>query len=156
MGLSGPNVIYGSSQSQSGLGSLNDQVSGLCVYSMPDFWSGRMNASDAISNVGSTFQNRLRSQDTRFELNMQTNGNLVLTQGSTTLWSTYGQGAGTGQLATMQNDGNFVVYNSNHSAVWSSNTSGNPGAYLALQDDGNLVIYASTGSVLWASNTCCH
>jgi len=94
------------------------------------------------------------SCDGRFRLTMQTDGNLVLYQGSTALWHTGTQGTGA-QRAIMQNDGNFVVYAANNNAVWHSHTYDNPGAYLAMQDDGNLVVYNSANSYLWASSTCC-
>ena len=96
----------------------------------------------------------VKSCDGRFRLTMQTDGNLVLYQGSTALWNTGTQGTGA-QRAIMQNDGNFVVYAANNNAVWHSHTYDNPGAYLAMQNDGNLVVYNSANSYLWASETCC-
>lgn len=95
------------------------------------------------------------SPDGRFTLIYQTDGNLVLYQGSGDLWHINKSGYSTGQ-AVMQGDGNLVVYDGNGEAIWSSGTSGTTGAFLAVQSDGNLVIYTPTTSVpLWSSNTNC-
>jgi hypothetical protein len=91
------------------------------------------------------------SCDARFTLAMQTDGNLVLYQGSTPLWASY---TTTGQSAIMQTDGNFVLYDSNHNPAWSSNTWGRSNSHLSVQDDGNLVVYAGA-QALWSSGTCC-
>src|SRR5260370_23924360 len=81
-----------------------------------------------------------------FDLNMQSDSNLVLYKnGSQFLWATNTAGGNAGK-AIMQTDGNFVLYKTSGQAIWLSNTGGNPGAYLKLQDDGNLVIYDSTGA----------
>jgi hypothetical protein len=77
---------------------------------------------------------------------MQSDGNLVLFQGSKALWSSGTAGNG-GATVTMQTDGNLVVYNGG-TATWNSNTAGFSGASLQLQDDGNLVIYHS-GHPVW-------
>jgi hypothetical protein len=98
---------------------------------------------------------RKTSCDGRFYLLLQTDGNLVLYEGTTPLWATGTQGTSPGQ-AIMQTDGNFVLYNSAGVPLWSSGTQGNPGASLAIQDDGNLVIYTTGGGGIWSSNTCCH
>lgn len=91
------------------------------------------------------------SQDGRFRLIMQTDGNFVLYQGYAALWHTSTSGSGANNLAAFQADGNLVVYNPNQ-PVWSSGIY-SPGATLALQNDGNLVIYAINGQPLWASGT---
>jgi hypothetical protein len=94
------------------------------------------------------------SADGRFVLAFQGDGNLVLYQGSTALWSTGTHGTGA-TVAVMQGDGNLVLYSSAGAPLWASNTAGNPGAWLVVQGDGNLVLYSSSGTALWASNTCC-
>ncbi len=94
------------------------------------------------------------SCDSRFTLSQQSDGNLVLYEGSTALWATGTNGQST-VAAIMQADGNLVTY-TNAGANWASNTSNNPGDYLAIQTDGNMVIYNSAGSAIWTSNTCCH
>lgn len=86
-----------------------------------------------------------------YKLIMQSDGNLVLYEGSSALWAS--NTVGRGAYAVMQGDGNLVVYNWSNQAVWASGTNGNAGARLVLQGDRNLVIYASNGQALWASNT---
>jgi hypothetical protein len=94
----------------------------------------------------------LLSANGDYGLNMQGDGNLVLYQGSTALWSS-GTSGTAATRAVMQGDGNFVLYSSSGAAVWSSGTSGNSGAYLEVQNDGNVVIYSATGSALWSTGT---
>ncbi len=104
---------------------------------------------------------RLTSSNARFNLVMQTDGNLVLydgTPGQNPIWAT-----GTWNLPNdrrpthtdMQTDGNLVLYNDTNQAAWASNSWGpnriNP--YLELQNDGNLVIYHNGRNPLWASGT---
>ena len=99
---------------------------------------------------------QLASCDGRFSLAMQTDGNLVLYEGATPLWSSNTAGTA-GALAVMQDDGNFVVYTGSGTALWSSVTAGaGCGAYVAVQNDGNTVIYNSGGTAIWSTGTCCH
>lgn len=93
----------------------------------------------------------LLSEDRRFNLAMQTDGNLVLYGPSGALWWT-GTNGGSDRRAIMQQDGNLVVYNGTGQALWNSATSGNPNAKLVLQNDGNLVIYSAGGAALWSSS----
>jgi Beta-1,3-glucanase len=100
----------------------------------------------------------LTSSNGRFHLNMQTDGNLVIYDGSSAIWAT-----GTWSLpsdrkptrADMQADGNLVLYNDANQAAWASGSWGlgrvNP--YVEIQDDGNLVIYHNGRTPLWASGT---
>lgn len=113
----------------------------------------------------------LVSQDGRFKLILQTtDGNLVLYQGETALWSPHLEhvdpkypypNAWYKNLLVFQTDGNLVVYGGTTPgdisiAIWSSGTDGNPNATLNVQSDGNLVISSSTGRPLWSTKTCCH
>jgi len=99
---------------------------------------------------GGNYLNSLASRDGRFRFVYQGDGNLVLYQGSTALWSTQTFGPG---WAAMQGDGNLVIYSSDGTPKWNSQTWGHPGAYLVAQNDGNVVIYASNGVALWSTNT---
>jgi hypothetical protein len=92
-----------------------------------------------------------RSCDGRFELAMQTDGNLVWYGPSGALWDTATNGHG-GYVAIMQTDGNFVEYGASSNALWSSGSSGHAGAWLALQTDGNLVVYEGS-TALWDTGT---
>lgn len=91
----------------------------------------------------------VHSENARYRLAMQTDGNLVLYRNDDAVrWSTAtSQG---GSFSIMQGDGNFVLYNPNGYPLWHTVTGGNPGAILAVQNDGNLVVYSSAGKALWA------
>ncbi|HYC88577.1 MAG TPA: hypothetical protein VEO54_05150 [Thermoanaerobaculia bacterium] len=87
----------------------------------------------------------LRSEDRRFVLILQHDGNLVLYKDGQPQW----RSDLPVRLAAMQADGNFVLYDEQR-AVWESAT-GTPGSQLVLQSDGNLVVYDPDGQPLWAS-----
>jgi hypothetical protein len=103
---------------------------------------------------------RLTSSNGRFNLVMQTDGNLVLYDGApgqNPIWAT-----GTWNLpddrrptyAELQTDGNLVLYNDARQPAWAAGVFGtftNP--YLEVQDDGNLVIYHNGRTAIWASGT---
>ncbi len=93
----------------------------------------------------------LRSTDGRFELVLQSDGNLVLyCLGIGALWDTRTPGRDVNDVI-MQGDGNLVMYGPS-GAIWNSATDNNPGAFLSLQNDGNLVIYRDT-TALWHTGT---
>jgi hypothetical protein len=92
----------------------------------------------------------LYSRNSRFRLQMQYDGNLVLVQnGRTVLWSS-GTGRHKGAFAVMQAAGNFVVYQG-RTPLWATPTS-KRGAILQMQNDGNLVIYSGR-TALWSTGT---
>ena len=93
------------------------------------------------------------SQDLRFELIYQTDGNLVLYQQGVPIWNT--QTITSAGYAGMQTDGNFVIYWPSWVPYWATNTYGNPGSHLVVQNDGNVVIYRSNGTPMWWTGTCC-
>ncbi len=88
-------------------------------------------------------------------LYMQPDGNLVLYQYGTALWSsgTFGQNCGSNQCyAVFQGDGNFVVYNGS-TPLWNSQTGGNSGAHLILTDQlPHIEIVSGNQSILWANS----
>lgn len=87
-----------------------------------------------------------------YMLTLQSDGNLVLSENTGTVWASGTDGKGAVR-ATLQDDGNFVLYTSDDNAVWSTGTQGNEGSRLVLQDDRNLVVFGSDGGARWASNT---
>ena len=96
----------------------------------------------------------LWSCDGHYQLAMQTDGNFVLYEGGTPLWSSNTAGTGSTNFAIMQDDANLVVYTSASVAVWSSGTGGRGcGYYLAVQTDGNVVIYTTGGTAIWDTGT---
>jgi GH25 family lysozyme M1 (1,4-beta-N-acetylmuramidase) len=108
---------------------------------------GSMSAGEGLGPGAS-----VTSCDGRFQLVMQTDGNVVLYAHGIALWATGTNGKG-GYLFVMQGDGNLVLYSNAGCPMWASNTSGHPGAFFAVQSDGNLVIYTSAGTPLWSSGT---
>jgi hypothetical protein len=98
---------------------------------------------------------KMVSQDGRFSLLLQQDGNLVLYFGSTPLWAT-NTPTGRQLYFRVQADGNAVLYNVEFDPVWASNTATYSGATLTLQNDGNLVLRDTGGTIRWQSNTCCH
>ncbi len=110
---------------------------------------GAIQSGKGLSPGGS-----IKSCDGRFTLANQTDGNVVLYQGSRALWSTGTAGKG-GYAFVMQTDGNLVLYTRAGTALWNSRTAGRSGAALSLQNDGNAVVYQA-GLARWTSGTCCH
>lgn len=83
----------------------------------------------------------LYSCDERFQLQLQTDGNIVLrVVDYVALWTSQTYGTSPSGLV-MQEDGNLVLYGTDGAPIWHISTHGHPGAYLVLQDDGNLVVY---------------
>lgn len=109
---------------------------------------GRLDAGAAL-----TRGQAVSSCDGRFRWVHQTDGNVVLYQGSAPLWSTGTHGQATSGLV-MQGDGNLVLYAPGGVPLWASGTAGQPGTSLSVQDDGNVVLYRA-GQPLWSTHTCC-
>jgi hypothetical protein len=101
---------------------------------------------------------RLQSDNGRYTLSLQSDGNVVLYgHHHQAIWATNTPRTNPANFA-MQTDGNLVLYTSSGSPIWASNTNNNPGAFLVVQDDGNLVVYragarATPDNALWASGT---
>lgn len=88
------------------------------------------------------------SCDGRFQMQLQTDGNMVLrVVDYVALWTSGTHGTSPSGLV-MQEDGNLVLYGTDGSAIWHIGTHGNAGAHLTLQDDGNLVVYRGN-TALW-------
>jgi hypothetical protein len=113
--------------------------------------SDTLQSGERLNNGGT-----LLSENSRFKLGLQGDGNFVLYKllgdDHQALWAS-GTNGRTVTHAVMQGDGNLVLRDPDHNAVWATGTDGNPGAFLAMQNDGNLVIYSSNHKALWATNT---
>jgi hypothetical protein len=80
------------------------------------------------------------SDDGRFTLVHQADGNVVLyADGDRALWSNGTVGLDSDVLI-MQDDGNVVLYATDGSALWNSGTAGNSGAQLEVRVDGRFVV----------------
>jgi hypothetical protein len=94
----------------------------------------------------------LFSQNRRFFLIMQLDGNLVLYRDAwVPLWST--STFGSGHRALFQPDANLVVYGSDWTSLWASHSNGHWGGDLTVENDGNLVIRDVTGKTVWTTGT---
>ncbi len=111
----------------------------------------------------------LVSENGRYHLVLQTDGNLVLYYKPHPTYAELNPDAGsliaiwnTGTMASsdsnpdrilrMQSDGNLVLYRPPAqlgNALWHTHTYGNPGAYLQLHNSGNLSLSSPDGEVLW-------
>lgn len=93
----------------------------------------------------------LVSKNGQYQMSFQTDGNLVVYQGSKAIWaSNTNVGVKSDKLA-FQTDGNLVLYFMNY-ATWASGIygSGYNNAYLVMQDDGILAAY-NNGSLYWST-----
>jgi hypothetical protein len=127
-------------------------VPGAAPSGTPSCTGSTSGCGELTANQQLTSNQSLASCNGDYTLIMQSDGNLVLYQGSTALWASNTVGSGADE-AIMQGDGNFVLYTSSGSPVWSSGTAGNAGAYLDVQNDANVVIYSASGSALWSTGT---
>ncbi|MFD6896004.1 LysM peptidoglycan-binding domain-containing protein [Rhodococcus sp. NPDC060086] len=105
-----------------------------------------LNAGQSLS-VGQ----ELKSDNGKYALTLQRDGNLVLSESGKAVWAAGTNGSGAVR-ANVQEDGNFVLYKNDNSPVWASETSGNSGVRLTVQDDRNVVLYAGSKPV-WASDS---
>src|SRR6185295_13316034 len=113
----------------------------------------RRNLMNVLSS-GSTLKpgDAVTSANGHYRLELQPDGNLVLSGPRGLAWDSGTRGKGVA-TAEMQIDGNFVLYTADRGVVWSADTTG-PGAHLLLQDDRNVVILAADGTtVLWTPNS---
>lgn len=95
----------------------------------------------------------IRSATGRYLAVMQTDGNFVVYDRSTTPAKTqWSSATNTTALtrAVLQTDGNFVIYTGS-TAKWSSATAPGTGVRLVMQTDGNLVMYSKGNIALWST-----
>ncbi len=101
-------------------------------------------------NVGE----QLVSQNGRFNIIMQSDGNFVLydKQQNIATWASNTYLSDVNHVI-MQHDGNLVAYNNGTVSRWASNTWNSDAAYAIIQNDGNFVLYNNENNPRWASNT---
>lgn len=92
---------------------------------------------------------QLVSDNGKYRLLYQRDGNLVIYGPSGPIWAT-NTGGGPG-FAVMQGAGNLVVYGADGHATWGSPGTDVPGSHAYLQDPGNLVVYAPDGTPKWST-----
>ncbi len=129
-----------------------------------EFGHGKPNAEKAAKYLSGTFfniyelysgtqleQNEfLQSQNGKYRLWMQTDGNVVIYDValSRAIWGTY---TNQGKRLIMQTDGNLVLYDAAWKPLFNTQTWGSPGNYARLEDDGYLKVYTSEGREVWSS-----
>ena len=116
----------------------------------------QMEKKAASDSCVETCEINTTSVDGKYNLVMQSDGNLVIYEGSVVHWATGTNGSGTAPYRlVMQGDGNLVIYDKNDSVVWATGTngSGTTPYRLVMQSDRNLVIYDKNDSVIWATGT---
>lgn len=96
------------------------------------------------------------SGDGRMRLTYQGDGNLVLYDNNSPVWSSNTYGISSEYLA-MQNDGNLVIYASGGVPVWESNTDGYWGAVVVVQPNRCALMYHGTpydAFIPWGTSSC--
>lgn len=103
-----------------------------------------------LPNEGLYPNQRVLSCNGRYQLMLQYDGNLVLTdlQTNTVLWSAGSQG-NLVDVLVMQGDGNLVIYDIQGTPIWNSQTNGKPGLKLKLFNNGTIKLYDSAWGTPW-------
>jgi hypothetical protein len=144
--ISGINLNNYSTISCGVLGGTGNKLAYQCGKDLP---------STCLSTApGSLCSNNLVSGNYIFNVAMD--GNLIMYNGSKTIWSSgvYGKGKAPYNLQ-MQADGNLVEYDVDHIPIWASGTNGKGTApfKFVVEANGNAVIYDKTNFIIWTTNT---
>jgi hypothetical protein len=100
------------------------------------FWLGNDGNLVVYGCTGATWSSGTNNSTNARRLSMQGDGNLVLREGTTVIWSSKSQNKGTAPYRLqMQNDGNLVIYDTNSLAVWSSKSQGKDGSCAFVQGE---------------------
>ena len=128
----------------------------LCLADRPaTAVQGRLSAVDHLLEAGEMLElgQSVTSQNARFSLMLRRDGNLVLNEGLTMLWSSDTAGTGAHRVV-MQHDGDLAMYRLlqyGSYPVWRSMSAGSDGAVLSVKDDGGVVIRLGDGPILWSA-----
>ncbi|MEU7590115.1 LamG-like jellyroll fold domain-containing protein [Micromonospora sp. NPDC049230] len=90
----------------------------------------------------------LRSDVGNYQLLMQDDGNLVLSQAGFPIWDT-STWNNPGAYVTLQTDGNLVVYRSDGVALSATDTAGTAASQLVVRDNGDLMLLDPVGTIIW-------
>ncbi len=154
---SGGQVLWSTDTSGVGCANLVLQDDGnLVLYDHTKaVWASGTVDSKLVSRDKLTAGQRIFSPNEQYELQMSSDGDLVLDgPGANELWSS--GTSGTGTFAELRSDGNFVVVDGAGHDAWLTHTDSDSGDHVSLQDDGNLVVYGSGGQAVWSSATNAH
>lgn len=91
---------------------------------------------------------KLTSGNSKFILEFQTDGDLVLSVNGIVLWRS--DTSLRGDNLIFEENGNLNIYDSDNQIVFTTNTSGK---YLKLEDDGNLVVNNDNNRTIWSTKT---
>lgn len=106
---------------------------------------------DRLSNGASLAPGeQLVSANKAYQLTLQTNGDLVLTKGSTVTWRTNTAGKGGVRLSMLSN-GYLLLATKSWATVWLASARAVPGPWLQLRNDGILAIYDNTNRLVWTN-----
>lgn len=144
------------SSSSSDLGSLSSN--GSASKHQTDKTKTGQDSQNSVSSKSILKQNEtlrvgqsLRSENGKFEAQMQEDGNLVIQgENKTVTWSTNVKKTGDFKELVMQQDGNLVLY-IDHQAVWASHTETSNANCLTLTNEGALQV-KKDDSVVWDSS----
>jgi len=91
------------------------------------------------------------SENRRFHMIMQSDGNLVLYGPNGAVWNSATMTGGS--YAVMKATGTLIVKSPSERVLWSSRTHVKGGAKFLLQNDGNFVIYSLGGTAIWSTKS---
>jgi cell wall-associated NlpC family hydrolase len=111
----------------------------------PARWPTTLEAGQSL-----TAGQELESANGRYFVVMQADGNVVVQDSRTAIWSTKTTGE-SGAALHLQTDGKLVVRNTAGKDVWRKDTSPSHHDTLTIEDDGNLVLYNADPMPLWSS-----
>jgi hypothetical protein len=94
----------------------------------------------------------LSSPNGGYHFGYDRNGNLAVTAGRRSVWSSDRARHPLG-VCMLRDDGNLVAYARGGAPLWESGTAGNDGSRLVVQDDGDVVISRPDGSAAWSTAT---
>lgn len=101
---------------------------------------------DCPSILNTSAPSNIVSVDGTYQLDMQSDGNLVLYNvEKKAVWAS--GTSGSGNWLALQTDGNLVIYSSTNQALWASNTVNSGATKLTVGDDGKLTLSSLNGTV---------